>query len=194
MNYSEPEIMKTNIIIGLIVFLVLASSSVLALTADLGYGNHPIDVTIQANQDVAYVIDLEVGDKLIVDLEVFDGGPVDFYLTNKTAYGVYQASVSGVLNYDSFYFVEEYSRTSTGRISYTYDSIVANELVVLVDNSGNLGEPPIGPVTVSGTIEVQRNVWTWQNILITAVLIILIIAFMLSFRYPKNKKNQIKKA
>ncbi|MCK5309523.1 MAG: hypothetical protein KAJ64_02655 [Thermoplasmata archaeon] len=186
--------MKTNIIIGLIVFLVLASSSVLALTADLGYGNHPIDVTIQANQDVAYVIDLEVGDKLIVDLEVFDGGPVDFYLTNKTAYGVYQASVSGVLNYDSFYFVEEYSRTSTGRISYTYDSIVANELVVLVDNSGNLGEPPIGPVTVSGTIEVQRNVWTWQNILITAVLIILIIAFMLSFRYPKNKKNQIKKA
>ena len=194
MNYSEPEIMKTNIIIGLIVFLVLASSSVLALTADLGYGNHPIDVTIQANQDVAYVIDLEVGDKLIVDLAVFDGGPVDFYLTNKTAYGVYQASVSGVLNYDSFYFVEEYSRTSTGRISYTYDSIVANELVVLVDNSGNLGEPPIGPVTVSGTIEVQRNVWTWQNILITAVLIILIIAFMLSFRYPKNKKNQIKKA
>ena len=172
--------MKIRILIGFIV-LILTSSSVMALTSNLGYGDHPIDAIIQANQDAAYVIPLKVGDKLIVDLEVFDGGPVDFYLTNKTAYDIYQASVSGNLNYDSFYFIEDYSRTSTGRISYTYDSLVATEVVVLVDNSGNLGGDPIGPVTISGSIEVQKNVWTWQNILVTAVLIILIIAFMLSF-------------
>ena len=181
--------MKRHIIIGVFALIILTSSSVLALTSNLGYGNHPIDATIQVNQDAAYVVPLKLGDKLIVDLEVFDGGPVDFYLTNKTAYDVYQASTSGAINYDSFYFIEEYSRTSTGRISYTYDSLVATEVVVLVDNSGNLGEAPIGPVTISGSIEIQKNVWTWQNILITAILIIMIIAFMLSFRYPKNQKK-----
>ena len=188
-NYPAFEKMKLNIIIGISIILILTSSSVLALTSSLDYGDHQIDATIQINQDAAYVIPLEVGDKLIVDLEVFDGGPVDFYLTNKTAYEVYLASVSGSINFDSLYFIDDYSRTSIGRIAYTYNSLTANELVVLVDNTGNLGEAPIGPVTISGSIEVQRNIWTWQNILMTAILIIMIIAFMLSFRYPRSKKK-----
>ena len=181
--------MKSRVLTGILFCLILTPSGVLALTSSLDYGDHQIDATIQINQDAAYVIPLKVGDKLVVDLEVFDGGPVDFYLTNKTAYEVYQASVSGNLNFDSFYFIDDYSRTSTGRMIYTYNSLTANELVVLVDNTGNLGEAPIGPVTISGSIEVQRNVWTWQNILMTAILIIMIIVFMLSFRYPRNKKK-----
>ena len=45
-----------------------------------------------------------------------------------------------------------------GSIHYTYDSLVGNELVVLVDNTGNVGTAPVGPVTVEGTITVQKNV------------------------------------
>ncbi|MCK5024080.1 MAG: hypothetical protein KAR56_00520 [Thermoplasmata archaeon] len=62
-----------------------------------------------------------------------------------------------------------------------------NELVIILDNTGPVGETPDGPVTVEGTITVQKNVWTLQNIVITLVLVILIIAFMLSFRYPRKK-------
>ena len=181
--------MKIRMIFSLLILTVLASSSVLALSSELGYGTHEIEINIQENQDAAYIIDLKAGDKLIVDLEVFDGGPVDYYLTNKTAYDAYLASAAGYINSDSFYFVGEYSRTSTGRISYTYNSVTAGEIVVLVDNTGNIGETPIGPVTIFGSIEIQKNVWTLQNILITAVLVIMIIVFMLSFRHPSSRKK-----
>jgi len=181
--------MMMRLLATIMVLLLILPATASAATFNLGYGTRTVDIAIQANQDAAYIIPLEVGDKLIVDLEVVDGGPVDFYLTNKTAYEVYLAGASGTINFNSLYYVDEYSRTSTGSMGYTYNSLIENELVVLVDNTGNVGEAASGPVTVHGTIIVQKNVWTLQNIIITVILVILIIAFMVGFRYPWNRKK-----
>ncbi len=174
-------------VLTILVMLTIISTTASATIYNLGYGTETIEITIQSNQDAAYIVPLEVGDKLIVDLTVTDGGSVDFYLSNKTAYELYLAGAAGSIKFDSLYYVEEYSRISVGNIHYTYDSLVKNDLVVIVDNAGHVGEVPVGPVTVEGTITIQKNVWTLQNILITIVLIILIIVFMLSFRYPRKK-------
>ena len=177
-------------VLVVLTILAIISTTASATIYNLGYGTETIEITIQSNQDAAYIIPLKVGDKLIVDLTVTDGGPVDFYLSNKTAYELYQAGAAGSINFDSLYYIEECSRTSAGSIYYTYDSLVGNELVVLVDNTGNVGAAPVGPVTVEGTITVEKNVWTLQNIIITIILVIFIIAFMLSFKYPRNKKKK----
>lgn len=180
-------VMKLLKIFTIIILLGIISTTASAITYHLGYGTETIEITIPTNQDAAYVIPLRVGDKLTVDLEVVEGGSVDFYLSNETAYELYLAGVAGTIHFDSLYYVEEYSRTSVGNIHYTYDSLVKNNLVVIVDNAGYVGGAPEGEVTVEGTIVVQKNVWTLQNIIITVVLIILIIIFMLSFRYPRKK-------
>jgi len=180
-------VMKLLKIMTILILLAIISTTASAVTYNLGYGTETIEITILTNQDAAYVVPLSAGDKLTVELEVVEGGSVDFYLSNKTAYELYLAGAAGTINFDSLYYVEEYSRTSVGNIHYTYDSLVNNNLVVIVDNTGYVGGAPEGPVTVHGTIIVQKNVWTLQNILVTIFLIILIIAFMLSFRYPRKK-------
>ena len=174
-------------ILTVLAILAIISTTASATIYNLGYGTETIEITIQSNQDAAYIISLKVGDKLIVDLEVTDGGQIDFYLSNKTAYELYLAGAAGSINFDSLYYIEEYSRTTVGSIHYTYDSLVENELVVLVDNTGNVGTAPVGPVTVEGTIIVQKNVWTLQNIIITLVLVIIIIVFMVNFKYSRKK-------
>jgi len=183
--------MKLLKITTVLMMLAIISITASAATYTLGYGTEIVEITLQSNQDAAYVVPLGVGDKLSVSLEVVDGGPVDFFLTNKTAYEVYKASISGSINFDSLYYVEDYSRKETGAISYTYDSLVANELVVLIDNTGYTvgGAEPIGPVDIEGKITVQKNVWTLQNIIITIVAIVIIIVVMVGIRYPKRKKQ-----
>lgn len=171
----------------IMVFPVIAS----AATYNLGYGTHDIDITIQINQDFGYVIPIKVGDKLMVNLTVASGGPADFFLTNKTAYDVYHASIAGQVNFDSLFVVEDYSRKEAGGISYTYDSLVDNELVVLIDNTAYTvgGAEPAGPITIHGQITVQRNVWTLQNIIMTIIIVVIIAAVMVGIRYPGKKKS-----
>ena len=62
--------------------------------------------------------------------------------------------------------------------------------MVLIDNTGwtEGGADPTGVVVVEGTITVQKNVWTWQNIAITALVIAVIVAFMVGVRLPNKKK------
>ncbi len=171
----------------ILILLAIISTTASAATYNLGYGSEVIRIEIPVNRDAAYIIPLGVGDKLIVNLEVIEGGPVDFYLSNKTAYEIYEASRSGYINFDSLYYIDDYSRTSTGSILYTYNSLIKNELVVIIDNTGYIGEMPSDSVTVHGSIIVEKNIWTLQNILVTIVLIILIVVFMLIFKYPKKK-------
>ncbi len=170
----------------IILIIAMLALPVMGGSQELGYGTHDILIDLETNQDMVYYIQLSRGDKLTVDLTA-EGYPVDFYLTNRTAYEVYKASTTGNQNFDSFYFIQDYSRIEAGQISYTYDSLMDNEQAVLIDNTANIGSAPSGIVHVQGTIIVSRNVWTPINILVTVILAILIIAFMASFRHPRKK-------
>ncbi|MDO9537058.1 MAG: hypothetical protein Q7J68_01925 [Thermoplasmata archaeon] len=176
------------------ILLALALASLLCLntsaaTVQLPYGTHQISITLQPNEDLAYLIPLELGDRLIVNLAVAEGGPVDFYLTNLTAYNLYKASVSGDLNFPSLYYLTGQTSENAIEVQYSYDSLVKNELVVLIDNSvyTENGAAPIGPVTVTGEITVERNVWTFQNIAITIAVVVIIILFMAYLKWPTNR-------
>jgi hypothetical protein len=173
----------------IIAIAVLLSGAASAATVALGYGTQEISVTLQPGEDAAYVIPVKVGDRLKVDLRVADGGQVDFYLTNLTAYNIYKSSVAGNIHFYSFYYVVDYSDENSDFIRYTYDSFVDNELVVVIDNTGFTegGAAPLGPVSITGTISAEQNIWTLTNIIITAIVIIAIIAFMVGLRYRKKK-------
>ena len=174
----------------LLAAMILLPGTVRAAYSELAYGSHEISCTLQVNEDAAYAIHTEPGDRLIVDLTVTSGGAVDFYLSNTTAYLAYRASLSGNGYVNELYYVREYSRRSSGTVSYEYTAFMKNTLVVLIDNTGwtEGGADPTGVVVVEGTITVQKNVWTWQNIAITALVIAVFFAFMVVVRFP-NKKN-----
>lgn len=173
----------------IIAVAVLLSGATSGATVALGYGTHEVAITLQSGEDAAYVIPVGAGDNLNVDLRVTDGGQVDFYLTNLTAYNVYKASVAGNIHFYSFYYLADYSDENSDFIRYTYDSFVDNEMVVVIDNTGFTadGAAPIGPVSITGTITVEKNIWTLTNIAITAIVVIAIIAFMVGLRYRKKK-------
>ncbi len=174
----------------LLAAMILLPGTVSAAYSELAYGSHEVSCTLQVNEDAAYAIHTEPGDRLIVDLTVTSGGPVDFYLSNTTAYLAYLASLGGNGYVNELYYVREYSSRSSGSISYDYTAFIENNLVVLIDNTGwtEGGADPTGVVVVEGTITVQKNVWTWQNIAITALVIAVIVAFMVGVRLPNKKK------
>jgi hypothetical protein len=173
----------------LIAVAVLLSGIAGAATTALGYGTQNISITLQPGEDAAYVILVKVGDRLKVDLRVAEGGQVDFYLTNLTAYNVYKASSAGNIHFYSFYYVVDYSDENSDFIRYTYDSFVDNEMVVVIDNTGftENGAVPIGPVSITGTITVEQTIWTLTNIAITVIVVIAIIAFMVGLKFRKRK-------
>jgi hypothetical protein len=158
--------MRSGIIALCIALLLINMTSASAVYLELGYGIHHINSTLQAS-----------------------GGPVDFYLTNVTAYMVYKASAGGDINFGYLYYLADYSAKNAGSINYELTAFVENTLVIVIDNSAwtEGGADPIGEVVVRGTIEAQSNVWTWQNIAITALVIGVIIAFMVGVKLPKKK-------
>ncbi len=170
--------------------MILLPGTVNAAYSELAYGSHEISITLQVNEDTAYAIHTEPGDRLIVDLTVTSGGAVDFYLSNTTAYLAYRTSLDGNGYVNELYYVREYSSRSSGSVSYEYTAFMKNNLVVLIDNTGYTegGADPTGTVVVEGIITVQKNVWTWQNIAITALVIAVIVAFMVGVRLPNKKK------
>lgn len=182
--------MKFKILSLLLAAMILFPSMVSAAYSELDYGTHEISSTLQVNEDAAFFIHTEPGDKLIVNLTVASGGPVDFYLSNTTAYLAYRASLSGSGYVNELYYVREFSSRSSGSVSYEYTAFIRNNLVVLIDNTGwtEGGAVPTGVVVVEGTITVQKNAWTWQNIAITALVIAVIVAFMVGVRLPNKKK------
>lgn len=169
--------------------VIFAAPFVSAAPFNLGYGDHDIEISIPINQHAAYAIQVRPGDKLMVNLEVAEGGPVDFFFTNSTAYEMYLECISGSSNENSLFFIDEYSKKEAGVISYTYNSLVANDIVVLIDNTGfNLdGVDPLGTVEIAGTIALERNVWTPQNIALTIIAIATIITIMVGIKYPRRK-------
>lgn len=182
--------MKFKTISLLLAAMILLPGAVSAAYSELDYGTHEISCTLQVNEDAAYAIHTEPGDRLIVDLTVTSGGAVDFYLSNTTAYLAYRASLDGNGYVNELYYVREYSSRSSGSVSYEYTAFIKNNLVVLIDNTGwtEGGAVPTGTVVVEGTITVQKNVWTWQNIAITALVIAVIVAFMVGVRFPNKEK------
>jgi hypothetical protein len=75
---------------------------------------------------------------------------------------------------------------------YSYNSLVDNEYVILIDNTANTvgGASPTGPVTIEGTITIEKNIWTAQNIAITVAVIVGIALFMAYLRWPKRKQRR----
>ena len=156
----------------------MLSGNVVALMLDLDHGMHEISITILPGEDVAYVVPMEFGDHLNVNLQVTGGGPADFYLTDATAYSVYKASILGKIHFDSFYYVAEYSDENASSISYSYSSLKESELVVLIDNSGYIqtGVAPTEPVSVEGTISLVKGFWTPVNLTIATTAIVAAVA------------------
>ena len=141
------------------------------------------------NDDLAYVVHMKPGDVLTVDLWELSDDPVDFYLTNLTAYLAYKASLTGQQEIDYLYFLGEGTRKDSAEINYQYTAMVESTFVVLIDNSQwtEGGADPTGQVGIRGEIIFEKNVWTWQNIAITALVIGVIIAFMAGVWIPRNK-------
>ncbi len=162
---------------------ILLAPSAAALTT-LDYGENRITVTIESGEEAAYLMNVGAGDQLVVNLRVTEGGHVDFYLTNLTAYNLYK---SGYL--DSLYFLGGQSRQDSSLLQYSYDSAIGNDYVLLIDNTANTlgGANPEGPVTIEGSITIEKNIWTVQNIAITITVVAGIILFMVFLRWPKKR-------
>jgi hypothetical protein len=157
-------------------------------TFELDYGTHEISRTIQWRDDAAFVIHLEPGDQLVVDLQEENGILVDFYLTNLTAYIAYQATINDQFKIPYLYNLGGYSKNNATTIGYERTSFIKNTLVVLVDNTNFVGADSVGPVSIEGSISVHRNVWTLENILITSLVIGIIVAFMVGVKLPKKER------
>jgi len=177
--------MKSHTFIIIIILLSLAASAI-ASPVDLGYGTHDISETIRMDDDLAFVVYLGAGDKLVVNLRETTGTLTDFYLTNLTAYMAYKASVPGQGGVDYLYFLREGSKNSTIEISYTYTAYIDHSVVIVVDNTDLVGAYTSSAVHIEGTIAVNKNVWTWQNIAITALVIGVIVAFMVGVKLPRK--------
>jgi len=172
--------------IMIMIILISIAASTLAGPVDLGYGDHDISETIRMDDDLAFVVYLGVGDKLVVNLRETTGTLTDFYLTNLTAYMAYKASVPGHGGIDYLYFLREGSKNSTIEISYTYTAYIDQSVVIVVDNTDMVGAYSSSAVHIEGTIAVNKNVWTWQNIAITALVIGVIVAFMVGVKLPRK--------
>lgn len=169
-----------------IITLLTLTASALANPVTLGYGDHGISETIRMDDDLAYVVYLRTGDKLVVDLRETTGTQVDYYLTNLTAYMAYKASAPGQGGLDFLYFLREGSKNSTLEISYSYTAYLDHSLVIVIDNTDFVGADSSSAVNIEGTISVNKNVWTWQNIAITALVICVIVAFMVGVKLPRK--------
>ena len=165
------------------VLCLLLAPNAAALTT-LDYGTHQVSIALQSGEEAAYLINMGPGDRLVVNLNVLGGSHADFYLTNLTAYNAYKSGIVG-----SLYFLGGQSREDSPRAQYSYDSLTANEYVLLIDNTANTegGAIPAGPVTIEGTITVEKNIWTVRNIALTIALIIGIALFMAYLRWRRKK-------
>ena len=194
---------KDIIILGIISILAILGTSLGAVIVSgqiipdptwLGYGNHDVDIDLGIGEIEAYIISIERGDRVVVDLTVVEGGAVDFYSMNN--YSLYMMvkddlDVSGG-TFDLYFMEEgEYSRTSSLWISYEYTAIYDDTLIILVDNSNMVenGAVPTGDVVVSGSIDVKQSVWTMENIVITLVIVVAIIIIFVGLRLPAKKKR-----
>ncbi len=180
--------MKIRIMTMIMAIMIICTTCASSETFELDYGTHVISRTIQWRDDAAFVIHLDPGDRLVVDLQEENGIPVDFYLTNLTAYMVYQASINSQYNFPYLYNLGQYSKNGTTTISYERISFIKNTLVVLVDNTNYVGVDTVGPVSIEGTISVHRNIWTLESILITSLVIGIIVAFMIGVKLPKKER------
>jgi hypothetical protein len=174
------------IMVAAIIFISTINAG--AESFELGYGTHDISKSIRMDDDAAYVIHMEPGDRLVVDLVEINGIQVDYYLTNITAYMAYQARLKHQVGPLYLYSLGRYSSNFTTTINYEYTTLIRNTMVVLIDNADHVGVDSTSPVTVTGTISVHKNVWTLENILITALIIGIIVAFMVGVKLPKRKK------
>ena len=179
---------RSSAIIAVIVLFSVLSASTIANPVELGYGTHQVSETIPMNDDAAFVIHMEAGDSLEVDLREVNGKHVDFYLTNLTAYVAYRASLSGVIEFDYLYYLAQGTRKDAVEAGYHYTLFFDNTLVVMIDNSPwtDGGASPSGSVSIEGSIIVHKNVWTAQNIIITVLVISVIIAFMVGVWLPRK--------
>ncbi|MCK4757898.1 MAG: hypothetical protein KAS67_05560 [Thermoplasmata archaeon] len=191
--------MRSTIAAFVVLVLLCAGTTVgqtLPEHSQLGYGDHDIDIIVNHNENVAYVMPLKMGDKIIVDLAVESGGEVDFYLMNNyTMYLTSLDSQDASKNNLEMCVIGggTYSRTHSVWISYEYTTNYDDTLVLLIDNSylTDEGAVPEGEVVITGSVEVVKSIWTMENIIITIVIVILIIVIFVGFKLPKKEKPVI---
>jgi hypothetical protein len=171
-----------------LLIIFICTTTVSAESLELGYGSHVISKSIRMDDDMAYAIHMEPGDRLVVDLVEVNGIRVDYYLTNITAYMAYQARLNYEFGPLYLYSLGRYSSNFSTAINYEYTTFIKNTMVVLIDNTDHVGVNSTSPVAVSGTISVHKNVWTLENILIMTLIIGIIVAFMVGVKLPKKKK------
>ncbi len=193
-NTISTIVIVAMIIVGLAIVPVasLVTAQVLPDPTYLGYGDHDIDITLGMGEVSIFVIPLEMGDKINVNLEVGSGGAVDFFLMDN--YTMYiMSEEGGLFDEDSeLVFLEDGTKRDTYQISYQHTANFDDTLFLLIDNSGltETGATPTGDVKVSGSIDVKESIWTLQNIVITLVIVAVIIIIFVGIKLPAKKKKE----
>ncbi|MFH0816154.1 MAG: hypothetical protein V1934_05005 [Methanobacteriota archaeon] len=147
-------------IIIVLVALAMLGQAAHGSEAALEEGATHISETIAAGDFRAYVVEMGRDDALKVRLSESSGARLDFFLTNYSAYLVYKSAIPGVA-WDFFHLGGEYSAKSVSGVDYTYNSLRADTMVLIVDNTNRTdeGADGVGAVEVSGTITLSANFW-----------------------------------
>ncbi len=192
---SQMLILSIMAVLGTILGAGIASGQIVPDPTWLEYGDHDVNIDLGIGEMEAYIIPIERGDRVILDLTVAEGGPVDFYSMNNYSLYLTVKDDPGMSTAPAdLYFMEEgeYSQTNSLWISYEYTAIYDDTLIILVDNSNMVenGAVPTGDVLVSGSIIVKENVWTMENIGILLVMVVVIIIIFAGFRIPGRKRRE----
>ena len=183
--------MKRSFAIFLLLILTgLAVGQTMPDSTILRYGEHDIDILLGPNENAIYVVTMDFGDSLTVDLAVFGDGSVDFFLLNSyTAYQTYSSNQTEIM-----YLDYPYSQFWSSLIEYEYTSDMDDTLYIIIDNTAytESGATPIGTVAVEGKITITKSPWILQAILLTIALLIIIIVVFVKFTFKPKKHTPSK--
>ena len=192
---SLLSILAILVILGTSLGIGIASGQIIPEPTRLGYGDHNVKFELGVNEIEAFIIPLNRGDHVVVDLTVVEGGEVDFYsMNNYSLYLTVKDDSDMSAGPGDLYFMEEgkYSHTNSFWITYEYTAIHDDTLIILVDNSNMVenGAVPTGYILISGSIDVKENIWTMENIVITLVVVVAIIIIFVGIKIPARKRRE----
>jgi hypothetical protein len=167
-----------------IAMLILFAQSAACAEISLEEGTHQISETIAAGDFRAYVVEMGRDDALKVRLSEPNGARFDAFLTNYSAYLIYKNAIPGMA-FDFYYLGGEFSAKAVSNVDYTYYSIRADKMVLIVDNTNRTdeGAPGSASIEVVGTITVSANFWGFGEMLVIGVVAVAMIAVVaLAFR------------
>ena len=169
--------LEAALVIAIALALSLFPGPASAAEQSIGYGARSVNVSLQAGEYEAWIFPTSPGD--LVSVALHSTGLADFYLTNYSGYLAYKLGQFGVAN--DFYFIGgDFSKVNATAMSYIYNPVTDDTLVVVADNQNRTteGAVPVGSLQVTGNIEVRQNFWSLSNVLIIGGAIVAAVLLM----------------